>query len=149
MPELRAIRLKFRKGEVSEEEYDKKVNEYISYCVGIQEAVGLDVLVHGEPERSDMVEYFAEQLDGFAFSQYGWVQSYGSRYTRPPIVVKDITHVKPMTVKEWKVCLLFACSVRFYLSLSLSSLSLAHTDPRARANLNLSNETCKAFCHNV
>jgi len=102
-PEMRAIRLKFRKGEVSEEEYDKKVNEYISYCVGVQEAVGLDVLVHGEPERSDMVEYFAEQLDGFAFSQYGWVQSYGSRYTRPPIVVKDITHVKPMTVKEWKV----------------------------------------------
>jgi len=122
MPELRAIRLKFRKGEVSEEEYDKKVNEYISYCVGIQEAVGLDVLVHGEPERSDMVEYFAEQLDGFAFSQYGWVQSYGSRYTRPPIVIKDITHVKPMTVKEWKVSFLFvhSLSLSFFPSHSLS-----------------------------
>jgi 5-methyltetrahydropteroyltriglutamate--homocysteine methyltransferase len=72
----------------------------IQLVVKYQEETGLDVLVHGEPERNDMVEYFGEQLDGYAFSQNGWVQSYGSRYVKPPIIYGDISRPRPMTV-EW------------------------------------------------
>tara|TARA_B100001971_G_scaffold121592_1_gene112011 strand:- start:453 stop:1337 length:885 start_codon:yes stop_codon:yes gene_type:complete len=70
----------------------------IAHCVREQEALGLDVLVHGEPERNDMVEYVGEQLDGYAFSQFGWVQSYGSRCVKPPILFGDISRPQPMTV---------------------------------------------------
>lgn len=69
----------------------------------MQEALDIDVLVHGEPERTDMVEYFAFNLEGIAFTQAGWVQSYGSRYTRPPILYSDIKFKEPMTVKEYVV----------------------------------------------
>uniref|UniRef100_A0A0G4ICA8 5-methyltetrahydropteroyltriglutamate--homocysteine S-methyltransferase n=1 Tax=Chromera velia CCMP2878 TaxID=1169474 RepID=A0A0G4ICA8_9ALVE len=103
--EMRKERLKFRKGELSVSEYETKVDASIRECVEKQEALGLDVLVHGEPERSDMVEFFAEKMDGWLFTKKGWVQSYGSRYVRPPIVVGDIKRKgdAPMTVREFKV----------------------------------------------
>jgi 5-methyltetrahydropteroyltriglutamate--homocysteine methyltransferase len=76
------------------------MEEEVAYCVQQQEALGLDVLVHGEPERNDMVEYFGEQLEGYTSSQFGWVQSYGSRCVKPPIIYGDISRPKAMTV-EW------------------------------------------------
>ena len=76
------------------------MKQYIDDCIGFQEACGLEVLVHGEPERNDMVEYFGEQLDGYGFSQNGWVQSYGSRCVKPPFIYGDISRPKAMTV-EW------------------------------------------------
>jgi 5-methyltetrahydropteroyltriglutamate--homocysteine methyltransferase len=76
------------------------MRNYIDECVAFQEACGLEVLVHGEPERNDMVEYFGEQLQGYGFSQNGWVQSYGSRCVKPPFIYGDISRPKPMTV-EW------------------------------------------------
>ncbi len=76
------------------------MKNYIDDCIAFQEACGLDVLVHGEPERNDMVEYFGEQLNGYGFSQNGWVQSYGSRCVKPPFIYGDISRPKPMTV-EW------------------------------------------------
>ena len=72
----------------------------IRHAVQVQEHLGLDVLVHGEAERNDMVEYFAEQLDGYAFTRFGWVQSYGSRCVKPPIIFGDLSRPKAMTV-EW------------------------------------------------
>ncbi|KAF8820740.1 5-methyltetrahydropteroyltriglutamate--homocysteine methyltransferase [Cardiosporidium cionae] len=103
--EMRKIRLKYRRGEVSLSEYENAVDDYIAYCVGAQEGIGLDIIVHGEPERSDMVEYFAEKMDGFLFTQNGWVQSYGSRYVRPPIIYDDIKRKNnaAMTVREYLV----------------------------------------------
>ncbi|WFD25050.1 5-methyltetrahydropteroyltriglutamate--homocysteine S-methyltransferase [Malassezia nana] len=97
--EIRQYRARFTKGEISEEEYDKFLEEEIKMVVQRQEALGLDVLVHGEPERNDMVQYFGEQLEGFVFTQNAWVQSFGSRYVRPPIVVSDVSRPKPMTVR--------------------------------------------------
>ena len=70
----------------------------IAYCVAEQEKLGIDVLVHGEAERNDMVEYFGEQLAGYCFSQFGWVQSYGSRCVKPPIIYGDVSRPNPMTV---------------------------------------------------
>ncbi|KAA8911164.1 hypothetical protein TRICI_003886 [Trichomonascus ciferrii] len=99
-PEIRIQRNKFNKGEISAEEYEKFIQKEIQEAVKFQEEVGLDVLVHGEPERNDMVQYFGEQLQGFAFTTNGWVQSYGSRYVRPPIIVGDVSRPKAMTVKE-------------------------------------------------
>ncbi|PAF46936.1 5-methyltetrahydropteroyltriglutamate--homocysteine S-methyltransferase [Helicobacter sp. 12S02634-8] len=98
-PELRALRLRFKKGEIDTNTYEKGIQDYIKDCVAFQEEVGLDVLVHGEPERNDMVEYFGEQLKGFVFSQNGWVQSYGSRCVKPPIIFGDVSRPKPMTLK--------------------------------------------------
>lgn len=98
-PELRALRLSFKKGEIDEKTYEKGIESYIKDCVAFQEEIGLDVLVHGEPERNDMVEYFGEQLKGFVFSQNGWVQSYGSRCVKPPIIFGDVSRPKPMTLK--------------------------------------------------
>ncbi|SMO84076.1 5-methyltetrahydropteroyltriglutamate--homocysteine S-methyltransferase [Melghirimyces algeriensis] len=98
--EVRRARLKRRKKEWSEERYNKFVQEKIVEWIRLQEEVGLDVLVHGEFERSDMVEYFGERLEGFAFTRNGWVQSYGSRCTRPPILYGDVRFVEPMTVRE-------------------------------------------------
>lgn len=99
-PELRALRQNYKKGAINKAEYEKGIKEYITDCVRFQEEIGLDVLVHGEPERNDMVEYFGEQLEGFVFSQNGWVQSYGSRCVKPPIIFGDVSRPKPMTL-EW------------------------------------------------
>lgn len=98
--EIRARRRAFKQGEVDAAEYTAFLKEQIAAIVEKQHAYGLDVLVHGEPERSDMVEYFAEQLAGFAVTANGWVQSYGSRCVRPPIVYGDVWRPKPMTV-DW------------------------------------------------
>jgi len=98
--EIRKARLAFRKGELDAGEYTARMQQEIEFAVKQQEALGLDVLVHGEAERNDMVEYFGEQLDGYAFSQFGWVQSYGSRCVKPPILFGDISRPKAMTV-EW------------------------------------------------
>lgn len=99
-PELRALRLNYKKGEINKAQYDDGIKQYIRDCVRFQEEIGLDVLVHGEPERNDMVEYFGEQMEGFVFSQNGWVQSYGSRCVKPPIIYGDVSRPKPMTI-EW------------------------------------------------
>ncbi|KAF5094519.1 hypothetical protein D0Z03_002060 [Geotrichum reessii] len=98
--EIRINRNKFTKGEITAEEYEKFIEKEIQEVVKFQEEVGLDVFVHGEPERNDMVQYFGERLKGFAFTTNGWVQSYGSRYVRPPIIVGDVSRPAPMTVKE-------------------------------------------------
>lgn len=100
--EIRINRNKFTKGEISAEEYEKFIEKEIQDVVKFQEEIGLDVLVHGEPERNDMVQYFGEQLKGFTFTTNGWVQSYGSRYVRPPIIMGDVSRPKAMTVKESK-----------------------------------------------
>ncbi|WP_457564570.1 5-methyltetrahydropteroyltriglutamate--homocysteine S-methyltransferase [Caminibacter sp.] len=99
-PELRKLRRDFKNGLISEEEYKDKIKTMIKECVEWQEEIGLDVLVHGEFERNDMVEYFGEQLNGVAFSQNGWVQSYGSRCVKPPLIYGDVSRPKDMTV-EW------------------------------------------------
>ncbi|KAG5556259.1 hypothetical protein RHGRI_006761 [Rhododendron griersonianum] len=96
--ELRKVRREFKAKKVSEEEYIKVIKEEINKVVKLQEELDIDVLVHGEPERNDMVEYFGEQLSGFAFSANGWVQSYGSRCVKPPIIYGDVSRPKPMTV---------------------------------------------------
>ncbi|WP_319559416.1 5-methyltetrahydropteroyltriglutamate--homocysteine S-methyltransferase [Marispirochaeta sp.] len=88
--ELRRLRRDFRKGIFSEKEYETEIRRYIDDCVLFQEEAGLDVLVHGEPERNDMVEYFGELLEGFHFTCNGWVQSYGSRCVKPPVIYTDI-----------------------------------------------------------
>jgi 5-methyltetrahydropteroyltriglutamate--homocysteine methyltransferase len=98
--EIRKARLAFKKGELDAGDYTARMQQEIEFAVKQQEALGLDVLVHGEAERNDMVEYFGEQLDGYAFSQFGWVQSYGSRCVKPPILFGDISRPKAMTV-EW------------------------------------------------
>ncbi|POR31737.1 Putative 5-methyltetrahydropteroyltriglutamate--homocysteine methyltransferase [Tolypocladium paradoxum] len=100
--DIRIQRNKFTKGEITEEQYDKFIEQEIKDNVKIQEELGLDVYVHGEPERNDMVQYFGERLDGYAFTTHAWVQSYGSRCVRPPIIVGDISRPAPMTVKESK-----------------------------------------------
>ena len=99
-PEIRKSRRDFKKGEISYETYEKDMKTYIDECIAFQEECGLEVLVHGEPERNDMVEYFGEQLKGYGFSQNGWVQSYGSRCVKPPFIFGDISRPKPMTV-DW------------------------------------------------
>ncbi|MEW6119816.1 MAG: 5-methyltetrahydropteroyltriglutamate--homocysteine S-methyltransferase [Pseudomonadota bacterium] len=98
--EIRSARARFRKGELSEAEYTATMQREIRRAVEKQEALGLDVLVHGEAERNDMVEYFGEQLAGYAFTQNGWVQSYGSRCVKPPVIYGDVSRPRPMTV-EW------------------------------------------------
>jgi 5-methyltetrahydropteroyltriglutamate--homocysteine methyltransferase len=96
--EIRQTRLKFKKDEISEAQYIEAMQAEIRDVCERQERIGIDVFVHGEPERNDMVEYFGEQLDGYAFSQFGWVQSYGSRCVKPPIIFGDVSRPKPMTV---------------------------------------------------
>lgn len=98
--DIRINRNKFNKGTISAEEYEKFINSEIEKVIRFQEEIGLDVLVHGEPERNDMVQYFGEQINGYAFTVNGWVQSYGSRYVRPPIIVGDLSRPKAMSVKE-------------------------------------------------
>lgn len=98
--EIRQARRQFKAGEIDHAAYQAAMKAEIERSVREQEALGLDVLVHGEAERNDMVEYFGEQLEGYAFSQFGWVQSYGSRCVKPPILFGDISRPKAMTV-EW------------------------------------------------
>jgi len=98
--EIRHARSEFKAGRLHAAGYREAMQAEIARSVREQEALGLDVLVHGEAERNDMVEYFGEQLDGYAFSQFGWVQSYGSRCVKPPILFGDIGRPRPMTV-EW------------------------------------------------
>lgn len=100
--EVRAQRAAFRKGDINQQEYDEFLRAETERTIRFQEEIGLDVLVHGEFERTDMVEYFGEQLSGFAFTQHGWVQSYGSRGVRPPIIYGDVSRPEPMTV-SWSV----------------------------------------------
>lgn len=96
--EIRAARAAFKKGELSAADYEAAMKKEIAYCVEVQEKLQLDVPVHGEAERNDMVEYFGEQLAGYCFSQFGWVQSYGSRCVKPPIIFGDVSRPNPMTV---------------------------------------------------
>lgn len=98
--EIRKTRADYKKGVLSETEYRSMMEEEIKKTIRFQENIDLDVLVHGEPERNDMVEYFGQMLDGFAFTQNGWVQSYGSRCVKPPIIYGDVSRPGPMTV-EW------------------------------------------------
>ena len=98
--DIRSARSKFKSGEITENAYRDAMRKEIIHSIKEQESLGLDVLVHGEAERNDMVEYFGEQLQGYAFSQFGWVQSYGSRCVKPPILFGDISRPKAMTV-EW------------------------------------------------
>lgn len=99
-PELRALRRDFKQNAITKDAYENGIKAYIKDCIHFQEDIGLDVLVHGEPERNDMVEYFGEQLSGFVFSQNAWVQSYGSRCVKPPIIYGDITRLQDMTL-QW------------------------------------------------
>jgi 5-methyltetrahydropteroyltriglutamate--homocysteine methyltransferase len=98
--DIRQTRQLFRKGEIDFTAYQTKMHQQIQLAIEEQEKVGLDVLVHGEAERNDMVEYFGEQLDGYIFSRFGWVQSYGSRCVKPPIIFGDIARPRAMTV-DW------------------------------------------------
>lgn len=98
--EIRQARSRYRKGRQSTEDYENFIKAKTSEWIDRQEKIGLDVLVHGEFERNDMVEYFGEKLDGFAFLNYAWVQSYGSRCVKPPIIYGDVDLPEPMTVKE-------------------------------------------------
>ncbi|MCO5234895.1 MAG: 5-methyltetrahydropteroyltriglutamate--homocysteine S-methyltransferase [Chitinophagaceae bacterium] len=98
-PEVRSWRARLKKGALTQEAYDALIAKETAEAIRWQEAAGIDVLVHGEFERNDMVEYFGEQLNGFAFTQNGWVQSYGSRCVKPPIIYGDVSRPAPMTVK--------------------------------------------------
>lgn len=99
-PEIRENRKQYKANGISKEQYEAEIKKYIDDCVAFQDEIGLDVIVHGEPERNDMVEYFGELMDGFAFTQNAWVQSYGSRCVKPPLIYGDVNRENPMTV-EW------------------------------------------------
>jgi 5-methyltetrahydropteroyltriglutamate--homocysteine methyltransferase len=98
--EIRGLRLDFKQGRLDSSHYRTGIAEHIKQAIAEQERLGLDVLVHGEAERNDMVEYFGENLDGFAFTQNGWVQSYGSRCVKPPVIIGDVSRPEAITV-EW------------------------------------------------
>ena len=98
--EVRKQRLNWRKGELTDREYEEYIKAEIKKWIDIQEELGLDVFVHGEFERTDMVEYFGEKLAGFQFTKFGWVQSYGSRCVKPPLIYGDVSFQAPMTVEE-------------------------------------------------
>ena len=100
--EVRANRAAYKKGSITREQYVEFNQKKIAECIKLQEELGLDVLVHGEFERNDMVEYFGNQLDGYIFTQNAWVQSYGTRCVKPPVIWGDVSRSKPMTV-EWSV----------------------------------------------
>jgi len=99
---LREARAALREGRLTAAGYEARMRDEIAHVVGVQEELGLDVLVHGEPERNDMVQYFAEQLAGVLSTRHGWVQSYGTRYVRPPIIAGDVARPAPMTVDWWR-----------------------------------------------
>jgi 5-methyltetrahydropteroyltriglutamate--homocysteine methyltransferase len=98
--DIRRARVEWRAGEITDHVYEGRMKAEIEKVIRFQDEIGLDVLVHGEPERNDMVQYFAEQLDGYATTQNSWVQSYGSRYVRPPILYGDVSRPRPMTT-QW------------------------------------------------
>jgi len=95
--EVRSARARWKKGQLSDAQYDVFLKEETARCIAFQDEIGIDMPVHGEYERNDMVEYFGEQLEGFTFTANGWVQSYGSRYVKPPIIFGDVSRPKPMT----------------------------------------------------
>jgi len=97
--DVRRMRAKYKKEEITQEEYEDFIEEQIADTIAAQEEIGLDVLVHGESERGDMVEYFGRQLNGFLFTENGWVQSYGTRCVRPPIIAGDVSRPEPMTTR--------------------------------------------------
>ena len=97
---IRKTRLDYKRGDMPEADYLAAIRQEIKNCIAKQEKLGLDVLVHGEAERNDMVEYFGQQLGGFCFTQNGWVQSYGSRCVKPPVIYGDVYRKRPMTV-DW------------------------------------------------
>ncbi len=101
--DVRKLRLKLKRGEITQADYETAIDAEIGKCIQFQEEAGLDVLVHGEFERTDMVEFFGQQLSGFAFTESAWVQSYGSRCVRPPIIYGDVARTQAMTVREFKV----------------------------------------------
>ncbi|WP_291326042.1 5-methyltetrahydropteroyltriglutamate--homocysteine S-methyltransferase [Desulfovibrio sp. UCD-KL4C] len=98
--EVRSNRRKFKAGQISTDEYEKFMHEYIADCIRRQNDIGLDLFVHGEPERNDMVEYFGEHFEGYCFTSNGWVQSYGSRCVKPPIIFGDVSRPEAITV-DW------------------------------------------------
>ncbi|WP_028058462.1 5-methyltetrahydropteroyltriglutamate--homocysteine S-methyltransferase [Candidatus Solirubrobacter pratensis] len=100
--EIRRARRELRSGALGAGEYERFMRERIAEAIELQEELGLDMLVHGEAERADMVEYFGEQLEGFAFTEHGWVQSYGSRCVKPPILHGDVSRPEPMTLAWWR-----------------------------------------------
>lgn len=95
---IRQTRSEFKQGKINSVEYEHRIRQEIADCIAKQEQIGIDVLVHGEAERNDMVEYFGEQLNGYTFTQFGWVQSYGSRCVKPPIIYGDVSRPAPITV---------------------------------------------------
>ncbi|MEX2157114.1 MAG: 5-methyltetrahydropteroyltriglutamate--homocysteine S-methyltransferase [Gemmatimonadales bacterium] len=97
--DVRAARRKLHDGQLTAEDYERFIEQQIAKTIALQQEIGLDVLVHGEFERNDMVEYFGEQLAGFAFTEHGWVQSYGTRYVKPPIIYGDVARPRAMTVR--------------------------------------------------
>ena len=99
-PQIRQARASHRRGDVNDTDYEQFLKQQIEQNIRFQEEVGLDVLVHGEPERNDMVEYFGEQMQGYVSTKNGWVQSYGSRCVKPPVIFGDVSRPKPMTV-DW------------------------------------------------
>jgi 5-methyltetrahydropteroyltriglutamate--homocysteine methyltransferase len=101
--EIRSLRHQLKKGKISLPQYERAIDQQIAMMIGIQEGLGLDILVHGEPERTDMVEFFGQQMEGMAFTTNGWVQSFGSRCVRPPIIWTDISRPSSMTVREYQV----------------------------------------------
>ena len=96
--EIRQARAQWKKGALSDTDYDRFLKDETASCVAFQDDIGIDMPVHGEFERNDMVEYFGENLEGFAFTRNGWVQSFGTRYVKPPIIFGDVSRPKPMTV---------------------------------------------------
>ena len=109
--DVRKARSDYTKGIIDKTTYESFITRRIGEAIKWQEEVGLDVLVHGEFERNDMVQYFGEQLEGFAFTRHGWVQSYGSRCVRPPIIFGDVSRPRPMTVKWWQVAQSFTSKI--------------------------------------
>jgi 5-methyltetrahydropteroyltriglutamate--homocysteine methyltransferase len=101
--ELREIRARFRKGGLAAADYERLLEDMTAQAMAWQDEIGIDVPVHGEFERNDMVEYFGEQLEGFAFTERGWVQSYGSRCVKPPVIFGDVSRPAPMTVRWWQM----------------------------------------------
>ena len=101
--EVRNLRTKLKSGALTQEGYNAAIDTQIAFAIGVQEALGLDIFVHGEAERTDMVEFFAQQMDGMLFSLNGWVQSFGSRCVRPPIFWSDISRPRAMTTREFIV----------------------------------------------
>lgn len=100
--DVKSNRAKFKKGQITQEQYVENVKKKIKDCIKLQEEIGIDVLVHGEFERNDMVEYFGEHFNGYSFTQNGWVQSYGTRCVKPPVIVGDVSRANPVTVEYSK-----------------------------------------------